>query len=239
MKYAATIALQVVIILTAHLHAPTAMADRTSSGIDCPKVTVSCPSEARPGEPMTIVASVTGGDPNVTPTFNWSISAGTISSGQGTSSITVDTSGLGGQTITATVEVGGYPNCPTTRSCSVQILALPPPSGRLFDRYGSLRVRDEAPHLDNYTMALQNEPGSQSFIIGYAGPCDSPAEATRRADRAKRYLVTIRGIDSGRIITKNGGLHATLQVELWIVSQGGQSPELTPEALQCRPRGRR
>ncbi|HEX9919834.1 MAG TPA: hypothetical protein VGA87_11735, partial [Pyrinomonadaceae bacterium] len=68
----------------------------------CPTVTVSCPDTAAENleDALTFTANVSGGDPNVTPTFNWTVSAGTISSGQGTSSIKVDTTGIGGQTVT-------------------------------------------------------------------------------------------------------------------------------------------
>jgi hypothetical protein len=41
---------------------------------------------------LALFASVTGGDENVTPTYNWTVSDGTIDSGQGTSTITIDTS---------------------------------------------------------------------------------------------------------------------------------------------------
>ncbi len=60
----------------------------------CPTVSVSCPSEVEPNQPITFTASVSGGDPAATWTYNWSVSAGTISSGQGTSTITVDTAGI-------------------------------------------------------------------------------------------------------------------------------------------------
>src|SRR6185503_569894 len=55
----------------------------------CPTVSVSCPSQADPGSPVTFTASVSG-DSGLSLTYNWSVSAGTISSGQGTSTITVD-----------------------------------------------------------------------------------------------------------------------------------------------------
>src|SRR2546426_8367870 len=42
------------------------------------------------------------------PTYHWTVSAGRIIDGQGTPSIRVDTNGLAGQTLTATVSVGGY-----------------------------------------------------------------------------------------------------------------------------------
>ena len=90
----------------------------------CPTVSVSCPSQADPGTPVTFTASVAN-DSGLSLTYNWSVSAGTISSGQGTSSITVDTTGLGGQTVTATVSLGGAdPSCTgTTGSCSTTITA--------------------------------------------------------------------------------------------------------------------
>src|SRR6185369_9308997 len=78
----------------------------------CPQVSVSCPSDIDAGQPITFTASVPGGDTAATYTYNWSESAGTITSGQGTSSITVDTTGIGGQSVTATVSIGGAdPSC--------------------------------------------------------------------------------------------------------------------------------
>jgi hypothetical protein len=53
-------------------------------------------------------------------TFNWSVSGGTITSGQGTPNITIDTRGLRGQTVTATVEVGGD-GCTRVASCSFSV----------------------------------------------------------------------------------------------------------------------
>jgi hypothetical protein len=101
----------------------------------CPTVSVSCPDQATQGErassapdassaaDITFTANISGGDPDVPPTFNWTISAGTIKSGQGTSSITVDISGLeSGTSVTATVDVGGYDrSCSTSASCSTTI----------------------------------------------------------------------------------------------------------------------
>src|SRR6185436_4237485 len=89
---------------TATSSATVTVAECTGCRPPCPTVSVSCPSDVDQGSPITFTASV-GGDANVT--YNWSVSAGTISSGQGTSSISVDTAGLGGQTVTATVELGG------------------------------------------------------------------------------------------------------------------------------------
>ena len=148
----------------------------------------------------------------VSETYNWTVSAGTITSGQGTSSITVDTKGTGGQTITATVEVGGVdPTCNRTASCSTPVKpkpALP----RKFDEYGNIRFNDEKARLDNFAIQLQNEPTATGAIVGY-GSCD--AEGTTRANRAKDYLVNTRGIDASRLNVIDGGCLPELQVQRW------------------------
>jgi hypothetical protein len=178
-----------------------------------------------PGSAITFSSSLSS-SANVT--YNWSVSAGTISSGQGTSSITVDTAGLGGQTVTATVEVGGLdPACSRTASCSTSVTAPAPPATK-FDEYGNIRFNDEKARLDNYAIQLQNQPGAQGYIIAY-GSCAGEAQA--RADRAKDYLVNTRGIDAGRIVTMDGGCRADLTVELWIVPTGATPPAASTDNI--------
>jgi hypothetical protein len=103
----------------------------TTVSAACPSVSVNCPGEINEGSPAVFSANVSGGDrtahatllggaPQLT--YNWSISAGTIKSGQGTPEITIDTTGLGGQTITATLNIGGLPpSCNSTASCSTVV----------------------------------------------------------------------------------------------------------------------
>ena len=170
---------------------------------------------------MTFSVDVRGGTPVITPTYNWTVSAGTISSGQGTSSITVDTTNTAGQSITASVDIGGFdPSCGRNAACTVAVKAKPTPP-RKFDEYGNIRFNDEKARLDNFAIQLQNEPTSQGYIIGY-GSCD--AEGLTRANRAKDYLVNTRGIDAGRLMTVDGGCLPELLVQLWIAPQGSTPP---------------
>ena len=202
------------------------IADCTGCKPPCPTVSVSCPSDVDQGSPITFSSSTAD---NVT--YNWSVSAGTISSGQGTSSITVDTAGLGGQTVTATVELGGLdPSCSRTASCTTGVRPAPRTPVK-FDEYGDIRFNDEKARLDNYAIQLQNEPGAQGYIIGYGtcsgdGLCShtSCIVAQKRIERAKDYLVNTRGIDAGRIITVDGGCRADVAVELWVVPTGATPP---------------
>jgi hypothetical protein len=208
----------------------------------CPSISVSCPSDVEAGSPITFNASVTGGPDS--PTYNWSVSAGTITSGQNTSSITVDTTGLGGSSVTATVDVGGVePACGRTASCTTSVRTIVRQEARKFDEYGDIRFNDEKARLDNYAIQLQNEPTSQGYIIAY-GTCEGQGQA--RADRAKNYLVNTRGIEAGRITTVDGGCRADLAVELWIVPTGANPPVPSTDNLvspcpECRraPRRRR
>jgi len=208
----------------------------------CPTVSVSCPSDIDAGQPITFTASVAGGAEGATFTYNWSVSAGTISSGQGTSTITVDTTGIAGQSVTASVTIGGAdPSCTgTTASCTTSVKP-PPAQATKFDEYGNIRFNDEKARLDNYAIQLQNQPGSTGTILVY-GSC--AGEAQQRGDRAKDYLVNTRGIEAGRITVVDGGCRSDLTVQLWIVPQGSTPPAAdTTNAIspcpECRKRAPR
>ncbi|HKO42144.1 MAG TPA: hypothetical protein VJU84_02555 [Pyrinomonadaceae bacterium] len=188
----------------------------------CPTISVSCPADVVEGQPITFTASISSSDANLT--YEWSVSAGTITSGQGTSSITVDIAGLGGQSITGTLEVGGLdPACSKKASCSTPV-AMRPREIEDFDNYGDIRFNDEKARLDNYAIQLQSLPGSQGYIVAY-GNCEGSAQV--RANRAKDYLVNTRGVDAGRIMTIDGGCRADLMVELWIIPPGATAPTAT------------
>ena len=235
---------------TANASTTVTVAECTGCRYPCPTVSVSCPSDVDQGSPITFTASVSG-DANVT--YNWSISAGTITSGQGTSSISVDTTNLGGQTVTATVELGGLDTpCTRTASCTTGIRTAPKTPVK-FDEYGDIRFNDEKARLDNYAIQLQNDPTSQAYIIGYGtcsgdGLCShtSCIVAQKRIERAKEYLVNTRGIDAGRIVTVDGGCRADVAVELWVVPTGATPPAAStdntispcPECKKATPRRR-
>ena len=204
----------------------------------CPDIRVDCPSGLTlAGQPITFTANVSGGDPNASLTYNWTVSAGTISSGQGTSSITVDTTGLSsGSSIIGTVTVGGLdPSCTASQSCTAGINRQE--EARKFDEYGNIKRNDEKARLDNFANELQANPGAQGYIIGYGGRTSRPGEGQARADRAKDYLVTSRGIDAGRLVTVDGGYKEEPTTELWIVPSGAAPPTASPtvDASEVRP----
>ena len=187
----------------------------------CPNVSIYCPDVVQLGAPITFTASVSGGTPGVTPVYNWKISAGTILSGQGTPTITVDTAGLGGQPISATVEVAGY-NLDCRASCQAVVPA--PPNPTKVDEFGEIARDDEKARLDAFAIELQNSPGAQGYIIAYGGRRSKYGDGRKRADRAKEYLVRTRGLDASRIVTVDGGTREMASTELWIVPSGAAPP---------------
>ncbi|HWT00569.1 MAG TPA: hypothetical protein VN256_10000 [Pyrinomonadaceae bacterium] len=213
--------------------------------LPCPTLSISCPTGlVDQGTPATVSVNVSGGDPNASITYNWTVSAGTITSGQGTPSITIDTTGLAGQNVTATVELGGVaPECDRTESCSFSISA-PPVQPTKFDEYADLRFNDEKARLDNFAIQLQQQPGAQGYYVIF-GSCEG--EADQRSARAIDYLVNNRGIDRSRLTVVNGGCRENLTVELWIRPTGAVEPTPTnsatvspcPECRRATPRGRR
>jgi hypothetical protein len=99
----------------------------------------------------------------------------------------------------------------------------PPPdtSIRQFDEFGDVKCEDEYARLDNFVVALQNEPQAQGIIVFYGGKTfrgklPRQGEAEARAARLKPYLVNRRGIPSNRIIVVNGGFKDEWKAELWI-----------------------
>lgn len=193
----------------------------------CPVVKVTCPDKVDEGAPLTFTADVSGGDPNVTPTFNWTVSAGTISSGQGTSSITVDTTGIGGQSVTATVDVGGYPReCSTSSSCTGSVQKAVP--AVKFAEYVTPDLTANKTQLDKFVNALQLDPSAQGYVIAYGGRTSGPEDAQKAADNATDYTMHTRSLDGARTLSGVGGYRERPTVELWIAPAGAAPPTATP-----------
>jgi hypothetical protein len=214
----------------------------------CPTVTMSCPDTPEPDGRMDFKANVSGGDPSVTPTFNWTVAGGTITGGQGASSITVDITGVT-NTVTATVDVGGYDrSCQTVASCTLNDINGPVPLSRKVDEYGVIKLKDEWARLDKFAAELQNDPTAQGFFVCYGGRRSTAGEAQRRCDRAMKYTSRYPwASDPARLVTVDAGYRCEPSVELWAVPSGAEPPadapltipEPKPSASKCRPPRRR
>ncbi|HKS42896.1 MAG TPA: Ig-like domain-containing protein [Blastocatellia bacterium] len=191
----------------------------------CPTVRTSCPDSVKVGEDLTFTVNVSGGDNNVTPTYNWAISAGTISSGQGTSTIIVETKEAGGMTITATVDVGGYDrSCSTASSCTASVLK----KAVKVAEYGKVKPAEEKAILDKFAAELESDSSAQGYIISYETPKGPKMEAFKASDNAIQYLIKQRNIAAGRFLPATGGYREQVAIELWLVPSGADMPQATP-----------
>ena len=89
----------------------------------CPNLSLDCPNHAPvDGERITLSAS-TNAEGGLK--FKWQVTAGKIVAGQGTTKITVDTTGVGGRTITATIEMADSSGHAMNTSCSIPVSVRP------------------------------------------------------------------------------------------------------------------
>lgn len=194
----------------------------------CPVVKVSCPDSVEVDADLTFTADVSGGPSDVTPTYNWTVSAGSIKSGQGTSTIVVDTNGTGGQTITATVDVGGYAReCSTSHSCTTSVEEKAAPAAKVGE-YVTRDLSANKAKLDEFVLALLNDPEAQGYIIAYGGKTSHPDDAQKAADNATDYTMNTRKMDGARTLSGVGGYREEPTIELWIAPPGGAPPMATP-----------
>ena len=189
----------------------------------CPTVEVVCPTNLGIDQPLTFTSKAAGGTPSITPVYNWTVSAGTIIEGQGTNTIKVDTSGLAGQTIRASLSMGGYGNLLCSADCGVSI-PVPKITSRKFDEFPDIQRNDEKARLDNFVIELQNDPSATAYIVIYPGRGSKRGDVQHHSNRIVEYVVNTRGIDQHRIVTLVGSPRNELFVELWITPQGATAP---------------
>ena len=180
-------------------------------------MTVSGPAVVtNPGEAMSFTAS-TSGDV----TYNWSVSAGTIESGQGTPSITVrTTAAMKGSNVTATVDIGGRDpacNCTITASETAGVAAL---NSSLVDEFGALKDDDVKARVDNFYIQLNNNPNAQGYIINYGSAADIKKRKAQ-IDKA----ITFRKYDRSRITYVDGPDDKTgVKTRFYLVPAGADKP---------------
>jgi hypothetical protein len=160
--------------------------------------------------------------------YKWQTSAGTIMTGQNTSSISVDIVGLAGQSLTATVEIIGLGDSCSIASGTVRVIAKPFICGLAFDQYGDLKWEYEKARLDNFAIQLLNQPSSRGALIAFAGNPTYKGEAAHRLNRAVNYLVNVRNVPRERLTTTDAGHRTDLVMIMYVVPEGATLPASDP-----------
>jgi hypothetical protein len=201
----------------------------------CPyPVNVSAPVSVNDGDLITFTSDVAyGGTSPLSYTWTVSPSEARIVSGAGTATITVDSTGLGSQQVTATLVVddgSGDAMCRQHAQASTSVVPKKPPEVECkpFDQFQSVAFDDDKARFDNLAIELQNAPDSQAYIIIYAGRTSRVGQADALSKRTMDYLVTQRGVDGRRITIINGGYRETDFFEIWVCPPGAKTPQATP-----------
>lgn len=189
-------------------------------GLDCPVISVSGPDTSSMGRRETYKASIRGGERSVKPTFKWTVSAGKITEGQGTSEVSVDAEG--NNSITVTVEVVGYPASCQNKASYGRVVDRA--MTRKFDEYSSLKLAEEHARLDQFAAQLQKEPGARGYILAYDEMGSRRNKARERGEKARTYLIKERGFKEEQIVVVDGGRREKRAIELFIVPSGAVPP---------------
>lgn len=200
----------------------------------CPyDVSVSAPENVLEGDLITFAAfnNVQG---STTPlNYRWTVSPDTvrITSGLGTSAITVDTTGMGGQTITAELDVTDDvygKTCFQKNSVPTKVEKQQKIEAMRCDEFESRAFDDDKARFDNCVLQLQGNPDAQLYIIIYQGT-DKISMTRNTYDKLSKrtldYLVKTRGVDPRRIsIVKGSSSRPKSTYEIWFVPPGAPLP---------------
>jgi hypothetical protein len=130
---------------------------------------------------------------------------------------------MAGGNVTATVELGGTMancGCPTTDSDTAQIAPKNEPIK--VDEFGKMVDDDVKARVDNYYIALQNDPNARGVIINYG----TPAQIRARKAQIMKAINFLKK-DPSRITFVDGPDRGNgIETVFWVVPSGSSEPPI-------------
>lgn len=202
---------------------PTAQPDEV---VYCPHVSVSGDMYAlRGNKPLKFTAYVNSADPKANITLNWTVSAGRITSGQGTDTITVEVPESEYKKTTATVELSGLSDECANKASDTTVVGIVPYKVFELEEFGGEGLQTRLDYLAGF---LLNEPSLLGYIIVYGGRDERRSEVQFRVDSSRDYLVSSRGITPDRFRVIKGGYREKTTIEIWLSTREKPAPIPTP-----------
>ena len=196
-----------------------------------------------PGETVRCRAAASDPDGDAL-TYSWAANGGAVT-GTGAEA-TFDSAGLAGPaTVTVTVQVSDGRGGTAEARCTINVEKPAPPepitctAGGFPRNLSRLNNVDKA-CLDDVAARLRQDPKSRLIIVGHADSQERHPEVLgkTRAEAIKAYLVTERGIEESRIVTRSAAATKPLdmgttpaaraknrRVELIFLAEGAMAPE--------------
>ncbi len=182
-----------------------------------------------------IFSAINSGTSPVPLHYSWRVSPDSVQvlRGLGTPTITIDSTGMGGKTIDAELDVNDdvYDNkCRQLISVPTEVIPIPPitpPQPFRCDEFEAKSADDDKARFDNCVIQAQNTPDAQIYVIIYPGTdriSTTRNTYDRLSKRALDYMVKNRGFDPRRISIVRGGPRLKTTYEIWIVPPGAQPP---------------
>ncbi len=178
-------------------------------------------------------AAINSGTAPIPLRYAWKVSNGRVTNGLGTPSITIDSTGLGGKTINAELDVNDdvYDGkCRQVISVPTEVTPIPvveQPKPFRCDEFEAKAADDDKARFDNCVIQAQNTPDAQLYIIIYPGTDRLSVTRNtydRLSKRALDYMVKNRGFDPRRISIVRGSTRIKTTYEVWIVPPGATPP---------------
>lgn len=199
----------------------------------CPTLSVSGPTAAvAEGTPATLTLNLSGIDVKAAGvTYNWQLSDGSLVSGQGTNTVSIDTAGTGGKSIKAEVDILGVsPTC--KRFTDFTFAVKKTVVSQLIDEFVPTGSKAERSKLETAADMVTLTEGSSLYIIRYEGVRADKNAALKAANSAVSHLR--KHMDkSATIEVIDGGYRTETTLEFWLVPTGAARP--TPSKTVSKP----
>ncbi len=157
--------------------------------------------------------------------YEWTVSQGSVISGQGTPAITVRLDNPGQlSSITVDLIVTWNNGKNSFDAHLTQSICLPePPCCRAVDEFGDTNNGEMMHRLDNFWVELQNDPNAMGYIV-FTRSEKLPGKAARQA-RWILDLINFRKYDPTRFIVVDSGFDTELRFRLYAIPIGAPNPE--------------